>query len=69
MAKIRVIRVQGTFNKNKPKVMFFHNNNFDDYTTKSYGKYNVTVVGKKQYDRFWDNKEKAYRATLRFHKG
>lgn len=69
MAKIRVIRVQGTFNNNKPKVMFFNNKNFDDYTTKNYGKYNVVVVGKKQYDRFWDNKEKAYRATFRFHKG
>lgn len=68
MATIRIIKVRGTFNKNNPKVMYFHKKNFDNYTTKRYGKYNVTVVGEKQYERFWDNKEKAYRATFRFHK-
>ena len=68
MASIRVIKVRGSFNRNNPKVMYFHNNNFDNATTRRYSKYNVAVVGKKQYDRYWDNKERAYRATFRFHK-
>ena len=69
MASIRVIRVKGRYNKNNPKVVYFHNENFDEYTTKRYGKYNVVTFGQKQTDRYWDNKEKAYRATVRFHKG
>lgn len=69
MASIRVIKVKGSFNKNNPKVMFFHNDNFDNYTTKRYGKYNVITIGQNQYDKYWNNKEKAYRATVRFHKG
>ena len=68
MAKIRIIRVEGTFNKNNPKVVYFHNDNFDRGTTKVYSKYNAMTIGRKQYNRYWDNKEKAYRATLRFHK-
>ena len=69
MASIRIIRVRGTFNKKNPKIMYFHNDNFDKGTTKRYSKYNVVVIGQKQYDRYYDNKEKAYRATVRFHKG
>lgn len=68
MARIRVIKVSGTFNKNNPKVVYFHKDNFDKDTTKRYSKYNVVTIGKKQYDDYWDNKEKAYRVTLRFHK-
>lgn len=68
MAQIRVIKVRGKFNKNNPKITYFHNNNFNNYTTKRYGKYNVITIGQKQYDKYWNNKEKAYSATLRFHK-
>ena len=68
MASIRVIKATGTYNKNNPKVAFFHKDNFDKATTKKYSKYNVVTIGKKQNDRYWNNKEKAYRATIRFHK-
>lgn len=68
MASIRVIKVKGSFNKKSPKIAFFHKKDFDDYTTKRYGKYNVVTIGKDQYNKYWDNKEKAYRATVRFHK-
>lgn len=68
MATIRVIRVRGRFNKGNPRVVYFHRDNFDKATTRTYSKYNVMTIGQRQYDRYWDNKEKAYRATVRFHK-
>lgn len=60
MASIKLIKVRGNFNKNKPKVMFFNNDNFDKYTTQKYGKYNVVLVGDYQKKHYLDNKIKAY---------
>ena len=68
MASIRVIKIRGTYNKNNPKIMYFHKDNFDKGTTGIYSKYNVVTINDKQYERYWDNKEKAIRATYRFHK-
>ena len=41
MARIRVLKVRGKVNSGKPKVVYFHNNNFDRYTTQKRGKYNI----------------------------
>lgn len=51
MARIRFLKIRGRVNKNKPKVVYFHSNNFDRYTTKQSGKYNVMTVGYKQKDK------------------
>ena len=69
MASIKVIKFKGRTSKIRPKVMFFHNDNFDNYTTKKNGKYNVVLVGNYQKDRYFDNRMKAYSAKIRFHKG
>ena len=69
MAGIRIIKIKGTRNKNNPRIAYFHKKNFDEGTTRIYDKYNVVVFGQKQYDDYWDNKEKAIRAQVRFHKG
>ena len=67
MARIRVLATKSGKNMYKPKVMYFHQDNFDNYTTKRGGKYNVMVIGKKQKDRFLDNQIKAYSDKIRFH--
>lgn len=67
MARIRVLKVKGKVNKNKPKVVYFHNDNFDKYTTQKRGKYNVMVVNNKQKDKFLNNQIRAYSAKIRFH--
>ena len=67
MARIRVLSTKSTKNMNKPKVMFFHKDNFDSYTTKRGGRYNVMVIGRKQKERFLDNQIKAYSDKIRFH--
>lgn len=67
MARIRVLKIRGRSDKNKPKVVYFHNNNFDNYTTKRSGKYNVVTTGAKQKDKFLNNQMRAYSAKIRFH--
>ena len=73
MAKIRVIKMEGSANKKNPKIMYFHKDNFDKATTRVYSKYNIVAIGQKQMARYWDNKEKAINnkkgayATVRFH--
>lgn len=69
MARIRVIKHRGTTSNYKPRAVYFHKDNFDDYTTKRYGKYNVVLVGDYQKDKYYDNRMKAYSAKVRFHKG
>lgn len=68
MARIRVLRVKSGVDYNKPKAMFFHKNNFDDYTSKQRGKYNVMVIGKKQKSDYLNNQMRAYSDQIRFHK-
>lgn len=67
MARIRVLKVKGKVNKNKPKVVYFHNDNFDKYTTQKQGKYDVMVVNNKQKDKFLNNQIRAYSDKIRFH--
>lgn len=67
MARIRVLRVRGKANMNKPKVVYFHSDNFDRYTSQRYGKYNVITIGKKQKDKFLNNQIRAYSDKIRFH--
>ena len=68
MARIRVLKVKGGIDPNKPKVTFFHKDNFDDYTTKKTGKYTVMVIGRKQKSDYLNNQIKAYSDKIRFHK-
>lgn len=67
MARIRVLKVRGKVNSGKPKVVYFHNNNFDRYTTQKRGKYNITIINNTQKDKFLNNQIKAYSAKIRFH--
>lgn len=67
MARIRFLKIRGKVDKNKPKVVYFHSNNFDRYTTKQSGKYNVMTVGYKQKDKFLNNQMRAYSDKIRFH--
>lgn len=67
MARIRILKIKSKVNKNKPKVVYYHNDNFDKYTTKKYGKYNVVLVNNTQKDKFLNNQIKAYSDTIRFH--
>ena len=67
MARIRVLKVKGKFDQNKPKVAYFHSDNFDKYTTQKYGKYNITIVGDNQKDKFLNNQIRAYSDKIRFH--
>lgn len=67
MASIKLIRYKGRTSKAKPKIMFFNNKNFDNYTTKRKGKYNVVLVGNYQKDKYFDNRMKAYSAKARFY--
>lgn len=68
MAEIKFLRVKARFNKkNAPKIMFFHKDNFNNYTTQKHGKYNVILLGDYQKDKYIDNRIKAYSDTFRFH--
>ncbi len=67
MARIRVLKVKSKINANKPKVVYFHNDNFDRYTTKRYGKYNIITINNTQKDKFLNNQLRAYSAKIRFH--
>lgn len=67
MARIRVLKVSGKVNNNKPITMNFHNDNFDKYTTQKYGKYNITVIDNTQKDKFLNNQIRAYSDKIRFH--
>lgn len=67
MARIRVLRVKGKVNNNNPKVVYLHNDNFDRYTTKRYGKYNVVVINNEQKDKFLNNQLRAYSDKIRLH--
>lgn len=67
MARIRVLKVKGHTSNIKPKVVYFHNDNFDNYTLSKNGKYNVMVIGKKQKDKFLNNQLKAFSDKIRFH--
>ena len=67
MARIRVLKIRGKVNKNKPKVLYFHKDNFDNSTTKKHSKYNVVTIGKEQDKDFLSNQIKAYSAKIRFH--
>lgn len=69
MARIRVLKYKGQTSNIKPKVVFFHKDNFDEYTTHKNGKYNVVVIGEEQKDRYLNNKMRAYSDKIRFHKG
>lgn len=68
MTRLRVIRYKGNTSKVRPKVMYFHNDNFDRYTTQKNGKYNVVLIGKYQKDNYFSNKMRAYSDKIRFHK-
>lgn len=67
MARIRFLKIRGRVNKSKPKVVYFHNDNFDRYTTKRSGKYNIMTIGYKQKDKFLNNQMRAYSDKIRFH--
>lgn len=67
MARIRMLKVRGKVNMNKPKVMYFHSDNFDKNTSKKRNKYNVMVVGRKQKSKFLNNQMRAYSDKIRFH--
>lgn len=67
MARIRMLKVRGKVNMNKPKVMYFHSDNFDENTSKKRNKYNVMVVGRKQKSKFLNNQMRAYSDKIRFH--
>lgn len=67
MTRIRVLKVRGKVNNSKPKVVYFHNENFNKYTTQKKGKYNITTVNNTQKDKFLNNQIKAYSAKIRFH--
>jgi len=64
-ARIRVLKVKGR-KGNKPKVVYLHSNNFDKYTSKKSGKYNVMALGS-QKGKFLNNQIRAYSASVRFH--
>ena len=67
MARIRVLKVKGKINNNKPTTMNFHSDNFNKYTTQKYGKYNITVINNTQKDKFLNNQLRAYSDKIRFH--
>lgn len=67
MARIRMIKVKSKINANKPKVVYFHNDNFNKYTTQKYGKYNIVLVNNSQKDKFLNNQIRAYSDKIRFH--
>jgi hypothetical protein len=67
MARIRVLKVKGKVKVNKPKVMNFHSENFDRYTSQKRGKYNLVVINNTQKDKFLNNQLRAYSAKIRFH--
>lgn len=67
MARVRILKVRGKINKNKPKVMYFHDDNFDKGTTVKRSKYNVMVINRGQKDKFLTNQMKAYSDKIRFH--
>ena len=65
-ARIRVLKVKGR-KGNKPKVVYLHSNNFDKYTTKKSGKYNVAIFNSSQKSKFLNNQIRAYSASIRLH--
>lgn len=67
MARIRVLKVRGRVNYNKPKAMYFHEDNFDEGTSKKRSKYNVMMINRKQRDKFLNNQMRAYSDKIRFH--
>lgn len=67
MARIRVLKVRGKVNNNKPKTVNFHSDNFDRYTKQKSGKYNIIVIDNTQKDKFLNNQLKAYSAKVRLH--
>ena len=67
MARIRMLKIRGRVDKNKPKVAYFHSKNFNNYTTKKSGKYNIVTVSNKQKDKFLNNQMRAYSDKIRFH--
>lgn len=67
MARIRMIKVKSKVNANKPKVVYFHGENFNKYTTQKYGKYNIVLVNNSQKDKFLNNQIRAYSDKIRFH--
>lgn len=69
MARIRLLKFKGRTSKLKPSVLFFHNDNFNKYTTIKNGKYNVRLIGDYQEDNYLNNRIKAYSDKIRFHKG
>lgn len=66
MARIRVIKVKGR-KLEKPKVVYFHNDNFNRYTSRKRGKYNVLVINNSQKDKFLNNQIRAHSDKIRFH--
>lgn len=67
MARIRVLKVKGKINSNKPRVVYFHNDNFDRYTSQKRGKYNIITINNSQKDKFLNNQIREYSAKVRFH--
>lgn len=67
MARIRMIKVKSKINANKPKVVYFHSDNFNKYTTQKYGKYNIVLVNNSQKDKFLNNQIRTYSDKIRFH--
>ena len=62
-----MLKVKSGIDPNKPKVIFFHKNNFDDYTSKQKGKYNVVTIGRKQKSDYLNNQIRAYSDKIRLH--
>lgn len=67
MARIRVLKVKGKINMNKPRVAYFHNDNFNNYTSQKRGKYNIVTFGRQQKDNFLNNQIRAFSDKIRFH--
>lgn len=67
MARIRVLKVKGKINMNKPRVTYFHNDNFNNYTSQKRGKYNIVTFGRQQKDNFLNNQIRDFSDKIRFH--
>lgn len=67
MARIRVLKVKSKINMNKPKVVYFYNDNFNRYTTQKRGKYNIITINNSQKDKFLNNQIRSYSDKIRFH--
>lgn len=66
MARIRILKIKGK-KSNKPKVVYFHNNNLKNYSSRKRGKYNIYVFNREQKDIVLNRQMRAYSAKIRFH--